>query len=596
MLEKGLTWYEWQELYPNKLFAPLTITFAFVATHNHFVLDRGGKVFKQSAPVIKLPEGATEEDHLRLLGPLNSSTACFWMKQVFQVKTQTTGMDSAAENLRYEHDGTKLKKFPLPEETPCELTENLDHLAQELSALSPEKLTAKDIISIADLTTAQAKAQVIRSRMISLQEESDWACYRHYSLCQTADNLEWPEDRLDELPALTLGERTFEIALAREVAEGKLETTWFDRHAQAGSRPITKLPDHWPADYRALVERRLKTLDSNKDINLIERPEYKRRWNTEPWENRQHEALRQWLLARLEGYFLDGSRVCALSDGFQPTGFPAADKPALVSLQNLADATADDTTFLEAATLYHGAEGFDRLKFIEDLCTPECVPQLPVHRYKDTGLRKRHDWEETWKLQRQEDDVEARIRKEHPDLDLPAPEKEEDETEQEKETRLAKQALLKQKIRETQLKEVGKIAVPPKYGTGDFQKTSYWKMRGKLDVPKERWLSFPGLEQETSGDSSLVIAWAGWDHAQQAKALAEAYLYHQQNSGWSPERLAPALAGLAELLPWLHQWHNEHDVSIGMSYAAYFQTFVEEEARNLGFTMEEVGALRYREG
>ena len=33
---------------------PLSIAFAFVATHNHFVLDRGGKVFKQSAPVIKL--------------------------------------------------------------------------------------------------------------------------------------------------------------------------------------------------------------------------------------------------------------------------------------------------------------------------------------------------------------------------------------------------------------------------------------------------------------------------------------------------------------------------------------------------------------
>ena len=60
---------------------PLSITFAFVATHNHFVLDRGGKVFKQSAPVIKLPEGATEDDHLALLGVLNSSTACFWLKQ-----------------------------------------------------------------------------------------------------------------------------------------------------------------------------------------------------------------------------------------------------------------------------------------------------------------------------------------------------------------------------------------------------------------------------------------------------------------------------------------------------------------------------------
>ena len=53
-----------------------------MATHNHFVLDRGGKVFKQTAPVIKLPEGATEDEHLALLGVLNSSTACFWLKQV----------------------------------------------------------------------------------------------------------------------------------------------------------------------------------------------------------------------------------------------------------------------------------------------------------------------------------------------------------------------------------------------------------------------------------------------------------------------------------------------------------------------------------
>ena len=59
----------------EKLRTPLSIVFAFVATHNHFVLDRGGKVFKQSAPVIKLPPGATEDDHLALLGLLNSSTA-----------------------------------------------------------------------------------------------------------------------------------------------------------------------------------------------------------------------------------------------------------------------------------------------------------------------------------------------------------------------------------------------------------------------------------------------------------------------------------------------------------------------------------------
>ena len=91
MIERGLTWYEYQESYSLKLRTPLSIAFAFVATHNHFVLDRGGKVFNRSAPIIKLPGNATEAEHLALLGLLNSSTACFWMKQVFSQQRKHGG-------------------------------------------------------------------------------------------------------------------------------------------------------------------------------------------------------------------------------------------------------------------------------------------------------------------------------------------------------------------------------------------------------------------------------------------------------------------------------------------------------------------------
>src|SRR5690606_5950956 len=52
--EEGRPWWEWHQVSLDKLRTPLSITFAFVATHNHFVLDRGGKVFNRSAPVIKL--------------------------------------------------------------------------------------------------------------------------------------------------------------------------------------------------------------------------------------------------------------------------------------------------------------------------------------------------------------------------------------------------------------------------------------------------------------------------------------------------------------------------------------------------------------
>ena len=52
-------------------------------SHN-FMLDRVGKAFNRSAPIIKLPSDATEVDHLAVLGLLNSTTACFWMKQGFR--------------------------------------------------------------------------------------------------------------------------------------------------------------------------------------------------------------------------------------------------------------------------------------------------------------------------------------------------------------------------------------------------------------------------------------------------------------------------------------------------------------------------------
>ncbi len=125
-IQAGLRWYEYGRLTSEKLRTPLSITFANVATHNHFVLDRGGKVFNRSAPVIKLPAGASEDDHLGLLGLLNSSTACFWMKQVFHNKGSTVDQHGARQRTApfedfWAHDGMKLQKFPLPEARPLQL-------------------------------------------------------------------------------------------------------------------------------------------------------------------------------------------------------------------------------------------------------------------------------------------------------------------------------------------------------------------------------------------------------------------------------------------------------------------------------------------
>ena len=90
------------------------------------MLDRGGKVFKQSALIIKLPAESTEDKHLLLLGLLNSSLACFWMKQVFYPKsTASKDIDierGKPEANRYDFAATGLLPFPLPVEEKLQKT------------------------------------------------------------------------------------------------------------------------------------------------------------------------------------------------------------------------------------------------------------------------------------------------------------------------------------------------------------------------------------------------------------------------------------------------------------------------------------------
>lgn len=118
-LEADLAWYEFRHLATSKLTTPMVLAYGEISTHNHFVLDRGGKVFKQTAPIIKLPPEATEEDHLALLAYLNSSTACFWMKQVFQPKHSAEHKTHPEpERNRFAMSGTGMSKLPVPTYRP----------------------------------------------------------------------------------------------------------------------------------------------------------------------------------------------------------------------------------------------------------------------------------------------------------------------------------------------------------------------------------------------------------------------------------------------------------------------------------------------
>ena len=551
--QEGRPWWEWHQITLDRLRSQFTITLAFVATHNHFVLDRGGKVFNRSAPVIKLPPGVTEDDHLALLGLLNSSTACFWMKQIFHDKGSTVDAHGARqttvafENFR-EFTGTGLLKFPLPDERPQTRSQQLDELAQHRQRILPAGVVQSRVPTRGSLAEARVAADKTLVRLIAAQEELDWECYRLYGLIK--------EDlTLRETPPLKLAQRAFEIVLARKMAAGETQTTWFERH---GSTPTTELPSEWPDDYRQLVERRIALIESDPNIRLIEQPEYKRRWNTEPWDSQLKRALNAWLLDRLESYFdFDGR----MNDEGKPT---ARLDIALTTVGKLADIARQDPDFLQVGELYRDDPAFDVTRLVAELVEGESVPLLPILRYKPSGLRKREEWENTWTLQRQEDAIDARTK-------LPKDDPEH---------------LSELDAKELKKKEVGTIPVPPKYTSADFLKSDYWRLRGKLDVPKERWVSFPHCEGE---DGTLMVAWAGYDHLQLARAISAYYVDVQERLGGREDpRLVPLLACLIELLPWLKQWHNEVDPEFGVPMGDYFEGFLQEESRNLGLTLDEI--------
>ncbi|GAA1440400.1 BREX-2 system adenine-specific DNA-methyltransferase PglX [Nocardiopsis tropica] len=532
--ENGRPWYVHLENYSGKMMDKSGIGFAFVATHNHFVFDREGLLFNRTAPVIKLRNGLGEEEFLRLLGVLNSSAACFWLKMVSHDKGNRGGERGTgryAWESFFEFTGTKLEEFPLPPEYPAELGAALDHLAQQLAASSPIAAFADATPTAATLRESGVAWELIRKRMIFLQEELDWQVYSLYNLHD--EDLRVPSSV--DIREIALGERAFEIVLARRVAAGEASGEWFKRH---GSTPITEIPAHWPEEYRQVVQKRIDVMESSRAIGMVERPEYKRRWATEGWDSLQDKALRSWLLDRMEA---------------REHWYDDNDQPALLTLSQLVDALSRDEDFTSVARIY--APRQELADVVAALVTDEHVPFVSALRYKPSGLKKRADWERTWELQREEDAAP----------DEPA----------------------KRRIRDS-------IKVPPKYTSADFLRASFWKARGKLDVPKERFISYGSTNNATPD----LYGWAGWDHREQAQALAS-YVSVQVLSA---EEITPFLAGLLELQPWLGQWHDEFDAMYGSSPAGFFSGYRQQLQGEHGLTDDDlrewrpVAATRGRRG
>ena len=321
------------------------------------------------------------------------------------------------------------------------------------------------------LDAARARAESLRRQQIALQEELDWRCYRLYGLIGNSSDYECPDP-----PEIRLGERAFEIVLARRIAAGEEETTWFTRH---GATPITEVPAHWPEAYRQVVAARIALIESDKYIGLIERPEYKRRWAEEPWAQQEQAALRGWLLDRLE----------------DPRYWPAPE--TLTTTNKLADRARLDAEFMQMAEALHRPLGLRRGR------AGRGTGGQRGGAAAATAALRRIGPPQAGGLGSAPGTSSAGRMPSTPPAPLPGRERGDEEPPTVEVTDRKKP--LSPEGRGVGVR--GDIPVPPKYQSKDFLKAEYWRLRGGLDVPKERFVSFPHCSRDADG--SLVLAWAG---------------------------------------------------------------------------------------
>lgn len=441
-VEDGLKWYEYGRFTASKLRSPLSIVCACVATHNHFVLDRGGKNFKQSVLVIKLPPAATERSHLDLLGVLNSSTACFWMKQVFYPKgSKTHDIDSAGtlpENNRFDFAATGMSAFPVPAGTG---SGSAGSIAATITALASERSDNQPLAAIrrpgvlasaaalrAALQDSERKETSAFLRMVFWQEELDWEVYRLVGLT--------PRDATTCLKEC-------------EVQPNWRPFAWVDGAA----------PNDIPTSVAEEYTRRRRLLESDRFLSLLESPVNKRLWRGT-----------QGVFGRYDRTYIDKTRTALGAWLAECVETVARVRSRPFALDQLVAALQDDMGALAACEVLSGRRDFNLSQLVAQVLQAEAVPSHPFHIYKHAGLVKRYVWERCWADQARADAGEKL-----------SPE------------------------------------VPPNYANTDFLKPEYWQLRGKLDVPKERFIAFT----EVPGRSGVetLYGWAGWTAQQRLKAI-----------------------------------------------------------------------------
>jgi hypothetical protein len=492
IIELGLVWYEYGYISERDWDIVEGLAQAFIGTHVHFSPLLFNGVTLQSAPRL-VPNDARV---IALAGFLNSVVADFCLKQVSFDKR--AGKDPVRDTY-YEFASSNVDQIPLPDgydeksagyHQVAVLAEEAAELASELSTSQMVKLfeepgeayqawnsqlsgyfppnpglsasfaNARELRATRDQLIALREE--IRGRMIFLQEEIDWLAYEMYGLLKGRPPLaeDYLTPRQYREARLRLGQRPFEVA-------GK---------GYQGDWPAGYQPPPLPEVLESLTQARIRVMEANPDIDLLEDPLYKRRWIPPDYEAEFREAAEWWLAEKLEW---------ALEQHGRP-----------IPLREWAHQLGQDERVLATLEVLTGTPAFDLERELLRVIEANAVPNRPEHYLRPEGLRKLY----------------AAQRSETPQT--------------------------------------------PEYLSREFSDRTAWSIRGKLNIPRERFIYYAEFDHTQRGvdapdTGGPWFGWAGWDPVERAEALV--YLLEQASrAGWEIQwRQCGLRAALRELLPQL---------------------------------------------
>lgn len=490
--ERAMEWFEYSIVNWSKKDDPLAIAFVLVSTHNQFLVQNMERVFQHSSQLIKLRQ-TRPSNYAVITALLNSAVVGFCLKQLCYNKG--TGNDPVRD--RYEHTSTNVGQTPIPlqydKDSPA---------AGRLLVLADDVSTLGSQLTCLTMQKVFEKGNEAYQTWMSVLEGY---IAPHSALPPPFNSARELRAARDKLAALRQDIRARMIFLQEEMDWLAYEMYGLLK----GKAPLAE-------DYLSRAEYEAARLELGQRPFEVAGKGYRGDWPAGYQPPPLPEVLRLLTEARMA--IIEANPDIALLEDplykrrWIPPDYDREFRDAAawwlaeklewalehhgkpISLRQWARLMGQDERVAAVLEVLTDTQMYDLDEELLKVIGANAVPNRPEHYLKPEGLRKFY----------------AARQSEPPGT--------------------------------------------PEYKSDEFSDGTAWKLRGKLNIPRERFISYTEFDHTQRGvdapeSGGPWFGWAGWDPAQRADALA--FLLDQANrAGWELRwRQCGLRAALRDLLP-----------------------------------------------